>query len=1105
MKYLIYILLTLSIAMPLLVSAQNPFRGDTIDCSDIVALSWVKTAGDIDDDAATGISVDGDGNIIIAGYFRGDMVFQTQTVTSVGGSDIFVAKLDADGNLIWLETEGGTQDDYASGVAVDGNNDIIVLGSYRGTATIGSFTQNSVGGKDLFLAKYSSAGVFDWAKFPGGFNDDLPGNVTVDNNNNILITATYNFAMGIGTGSIVSKGVNDFLAAKYSSDGTFLWSTHEGSTLDDYGVAISTDASGNAYITGEFAGTLNFGSSTITASGAKDVFLAKYNSSGVFQWAKKFGTGGDNDKAGNVATDINGNTYVFYKSDQVADMARIDKFSSAGTPILNIGFGGTGIVTAKGITVDATENIYVSGMYSGLTDFGDGDVNIVGGSDYFIAKFKADGSFNFKDNAGSIYIDCGNSICLDQNNNIIVGGYCNNGMYFGSTPYPAQGKEDVMVVKYDRFFSFGDIMVSSINCDPNNMCVDITVLGGTPDLTYYWDNNPVTSLDFCGISTGDHQVIVTDETTPNHCFIETTITIQAPIVPNITLPSNMNACPFDTVTLDAGAGNYSWVWSTLETTQTIEVSDVGTYSVTATDLDNGCSATESLVLTKFPNINLLVDDQAYVCEGDEISFSVEGFMQYLWSDFSTNSTYTTDDDGFHWVRVYNGICYYYDTILVINYIKPELDLGADRIICRGDSIELVAPAGFTNYLWQDNSTNQNYWASEEGIVSISVIDNNGCEATDAISLSLQEKPYVWLGEDTTYCSDVSIILYPNDQSDDNTYLWSNSSTGNNLAVSSTGNYWVEVTNLVNCSSYDTVNIIIYPEAQVELGPNVEFCNGGSSEIFANGSFISWQWSDLSTDVSVIATETGMFSVTVTDANLCIATDTVFIFEHEIFDPFLGYDTTLCTSDIYTLGPTHEYQNYLWSDSSKGPSIEIIGPGTYSLTVTDDIGCSATSSIDIVFADGPIITSVASGGGDIVINATGGTPPLIYSYDGDTWLESNVISGLPSDTYTISVMDENYCMVTIETFLDQTIDVPSFFTPNGDGYNDYWVISGLYHFPSAEIQIYDRFGKKLYEFIGTEFGWNGQYMGAPLPSDTYWYAIRLVDGRQPLTGNVTLKR
>jgi gliding motility-associated-like protein len=968
------------------------------------------------------------------------------------------------------------------------------------TATFDGNEFFSLGAKDIFIIKYSTIGDYQWGKSMGGYSDDLSGGICLDNLNNPIITGSYYSSLYTGSGNLISLGANDFFVAKFNDDGGFLWATNHGSTLDDYGKDVICDNSNNIFVLGEFNGVINFGALNLTSNGAKDVFIAKYNQFGAVQWVRKNGSAGDNDIAGSITTDIFGNAYACYSEDQLTDQGKIVKYSSLGANNLTIGFGGSGTISNKGIAIDNSGNIFVSGKYSDLTNFGDGAVNSVGISDYFIAKFNSSGVFGYKQIAGSTFTDCGNSICLDAQNNIIVGGYCNNAIYFGSTPYPAQGKEDAMIVKYDRYFSFGEIIVTSNGCNANNMSIDITVAGGVTPLNYNWSNGAHTE-DITGISTGEYYITVTDA---YNCFIETSVTVNAPIQPIINLPDNLLICPIDTVTLDAGPGFENYLWSTSETTQTIDVSQAGTFSVIVTD-QNACTASDFTIVTRRDPIDLMGDRFDEVCEGEERYYSPLGFQDYLWSDGTDVNYYSTGEQGWHWVRVFDGTCHYYDSTFLNVNLNPIVDLGGDRSICIGDSLQIFVGAVFNSYLWQDNSTNDNFWAREEGLVSVNVTDSKGCEGGDAINIIIVDNPYVELGPDTSYCSNNPIMLLPNDEGADNTYLWNNGTTNNSLNVSNSGTYWVEVTNATGCLTRDSVYLQIFKAASIYLGEDIEYCQDSSASITALGDFETYLWSDGSTENSIIASGTQMFSVTVTDVNGCIAHDTIFTFEHIVLVPFLGLDTTLCNSQEFILQPENDYAKYMWSTGSSAPSITITQAGTYGITVTDDIGCVNSYSINIDYTAGPEITSIHSGGGTIIVNATGGTPPLIYSYDGDTWQQSNTFNFLPTDAYLMSVMDKNYCIATMPTFLDNSIQIPSFFTPNGDGYNDMWVIGGIYQYPSAEIQVYDRFGKKLFEFCGTDQGWNGTYMGSPLPSDTYWYAIRLMDGQRTITGNVTIKR
>jgi len=1086
---------------------------DSSDCSDLLSFVWAKTAGSDDIDEVHGICSDDDGNIYITGCFSNDMTFQGTTVSSAGFKDFYVAKLDNNGILQWIQIGGGAQDDEGTGIALDSDGNIYVTGNFRGTATFGSDMPNSLGNEDIFLLKYNSSGVYQWGEFLGGFDDDIAGDVCVDNSNNPVITGTYYFAMSIEGGSFISVGMDDFFIAKFNSDGILQWVTDEGSTVDDSGMKITCDDLNNYYVTGEFSGTMNFGPISITASGTNDVFLAKYSSSGGFIWALNVGTSGNNDKAGDVAVSSDNKVYMAMKLDQIADQGRIYIYQTTGFYSSEIAFGGNGSVRPYGLDVDFSGAAYVSGLFSGTANFGDGDVNFVGGSDYFVAKYKTDGSLAFKHVAGSIYVDCGADLCLDNSNNLIVGGYYNNGMYYDGVQLPltSLGKEDNMVLKYESYFAFESIEVSSINCDSTNMCVDVEVTGGTGLFDYYLDDVAVavgadSLFNMCGLNVGDHPIVVTDD---NNCYISTIVSLTPPTAKPIEIESEYPMCFHDTLqlTLDNASDYNSFIWSLDDqTNDTIDVYDPGFYSVTVTDASS-CTTSATTEVLEDADIDLIVFSDTTVCPGISVDLEAQvGLDNYWWSTGSLASIITAVSPDVYSLIVKDGECYYYDTVDVHHFDEYSIDLGDDENICNGDStLFSVEGDEFVSFLWQDESEENYFWAYAAGEVYVDATDINGCIVSDNANVDILEVEDIELGTNSTYCTNSPIILNPNDVLVGNTYLWSNNQTTQTISVTETGQYFVTVTNENGCFSEDSITLTIYEQPFVDLGEDISFCDGGSDTIEVIGDFSTYVWNNGETLSSILVDASGLFSVTATDINGCFDSDTIIVFESQLQPPYIGYDTTLCEDDIYRLEPMEDYYRYYWQNGTMGEFITISQPGTYSLTVTDEVGCTSSSTISIEYAENPYITGIDASGGQVVISAMGGTEPYVYSYDGDTWQVLNVYTLLPSDYYIFTVMDSNYCSVSIDAFLDATIDVPNFFTPNGDGFNDTWVISGLYQFPDAVIRIYDRYGKLLYEYVDNGIGWKGIYAGRPLPSDTYWYEIRLSSDRRPITGHVTIKR
>jgi hypothetical protein len=290
-------------------------------------FQWAKRAGGTSDDIVYGVAVSGT-EVYIAGYFNGTANFNTPSatgsnqITSIGGTDIFLAKFNSSGDFQWAKRAGGTSNDIAYGIAVSAT-DVYISGSFSGTANFntpsatGSNEITSAGNWDIYLAKYNSSGTFQWARRAGGEYWDLASGIAVSGTDVYITgyfsgTANFNTPSATGSNKINSDGDYDIFLAKFNSSGDFQWAKRAGGSFYDeaYGVAVNGT---EVYITGYFQSTVNFntptatGSNELTSSGSWDIFLAKYNSSGDFQWAKRAGDTGT-DRANGVA--VNG-TDVF--------------------------------------------------------------------------------------------------------------------------------------------------------------------------------------------------------------------------------------------------------------------------------------------------------------------------------------------------------------------------------------------------------------------------------------------------------------------------------------------------------------------------------------------------------------------------------------------------------------------------------------------------------------------------------------------------------------------------------------------------------------------------------------------------------------------------
>lgn len=228
-----------------------------------------------------------------------------------------------------------------------------------------------------------------------------------------------------------------------------------------------------------------------------------------------------------------------------------------------------------------------------------------------------------------------------------------------------------------------------------------------------------------------------------------------------------------------------------------------------------------------------------------------------------------------------------------------------------------------------------------------------------------------------------------------------------------------------------------------------------------------------------------------------------------FDPpnFENESAYLCRNTQITLSVSTGFSSYLWSNGETSNSILVTAPGDYSVTVKDINDCEKTKNFKVVLSEPATITNAAvkdfSGNDNAVLIEYTGAGNYEFSLDGLTFQDDPLFKGVPTGPYNAVARDKNGCGLS-NSFLLYVLDYPRFFTPNGDGYNDFWIIENSQALPDYKIHIFDRYGKLLKEMNQNSAGWNGLYNGQQLPSDDYWFTLTFVDGRN-VKGHFSLKR
>jgi len=419
---------------------------------------WATKAGGSSADEGHGITIDAAGNTYVIGYFEETATFGSFSLTSSGSSDIFVAKMDANGIWQWATKAGGSSSDYGSEIITDATGNTFVTGSFNGTATFGNYSLTSDGGCDVFVAKIDANGIWQWATKAGGNDNNAGGGITIDAAGNTFVTGRFIGTATFGNYSLTSDGGGDVFVAKMDANGNWQWATKAGGSYYDQGSGITIDAAGNTYVTGYFDETATFGSFSLTGYGGFVIFVAKMDANGNWQWATQAG-GCGLDFALQITIDDYANTYVTGYFDDTATFGSFSLTSSGSWDIFVAKMdangnwqwatkaGGSNNDRGYGITIDAAGNTYVTGYFEETATFGSFSLTVYGGFDIFVAKMDANGNWQWAAKAGGSDFDKGYGITIDAASNTYVTGYFGETAYFGSYSLTGYGIYDIFVAK----------------------------------------------------------------------------------------------------------------------------------------------------------------------------------------------------------------------------------------------------------------------------------------------------------------------------------------------------------------------------------------------------------------------------------------------------------------------------------------------------------------------------------------------------------------------------------------------------------------------------------------------------------------------------------
>jgi len=366
---------------------------------------WARAGGGTNSDNGKCVAVDTNGNVYVAGYFEGAGTFGTSNLVSAGNSDIFLAKYDSGGRLLWLRQAGGTNFDFVNAIAVDLDGGVFITGEFYGMASFDGVWLTNTVNSDLFIAKYDPEGSLVWARSFAGSNAERGAGITIDAARNVWLTGNFSDTLDLGITTLFSiSGLDTLFLARLDTNGNALWAS-KANSFRSSGDALVMAPGGDVLIAGTFAGHMTWGGLTVTnASGSqRDAFIARCDSTGKVLWIKQAG-GSANDAATALGTDPEGNVYVTG----------------------NYGKDSGGSATFDGVV---------------LTTIG-------GAGDMFIAKYDPAGKLAWVRSAGGTATDSSSALAVDAGGNAYIGGSFLNTAYFGATNLVSSGGADAFVVAY---------------------------------------------------------------------------------------------------------------------------------------------------------------------------------------------------------------------------------------------------------------------------------------------------------------------------------------------------------------------------------------------------------------------------------------------------------------------------------------------------------------------------------------------------------------------------------------------------------------------------------------------------------------------------------
>ncbi|MEI6816057.1 MAG: hypothetical protein WCL14_05565, partial [Bacteroidota bacterium] len=466
----------------------------------------------------------------------------------------------------------------------------------------------------------------------------------------------------------------------------------------------------------------------------------------------------------------------------------------------------------------------------------------------------------------------------------------------------------------------------------------------------------------------------------------------------------------------------TYLWSTGATTDTITVTAGGNYTLTVTTA-NGCTASATRAVTvnaiAAPTVTAS-GPTTFTCGGFVKLYTSTLYTSWLWSNGSTTDTIVVTTAGNYRVTVTNAAgctAVSANTAITVNAIAaPTIGSVGPLTFTCGSSVKLYTTSLYNGWLWSNGATTDTVTITAAGNYRVTVTNAVGCTARSTfttVTVTPITAPTINASGPTTFACPGSVKLYTSTLYTG--WHWSTGATTDTITVTQTGNYVVTVTNNAGCTNTQTRTVTVTPPI-VAIGASgpTTFCTGGSVRLYTTTSFTSWVWSTGATTDTISITTAGTYRVTVTTGNGCTATATQVVTVNANPNPTINVNgpTSFCQGGTVTLTVAGFYTAYHWSTGATTNNIVVNASGTYTVTVTNNTGCTGTNFRTITVYPAPTPTITANGPTTFCVGGSVQLSTQTFStYNWSNGATTNTINVTTAGTYRVTVTSAQGCTAT----------------------------------------------------------------------------------------------